>query len=68
MCRRFDLQGLIIRGVENSFRKYGVIQTLYFTNKKNNFPFIINASMTILKERGAVKFTWILVSIVENTK
>jgi lipid II:glycine glycyltransferase (peptidoglycan interpeptide bridge formation enzyme) len=34
--KRFDFEGSMIRGVENSFRKFGAIQKSYFTISKNN--------------------------------
>jgi len=34
---RFDFEGSMIRGVENSFRKFGAIQTPYFSISKDNW-------------------------------
>ena len=42
---RFDFEGSMIRGVENSFRKFGARQTSYFSISKDNRPLAIKCLM-----------------------
>jgi len=38
---RFDFEGSMIKGVEHSFRKFGAIQTPYFTISKGGYPLLL---------------------------
>lgn len=43
--RRFDFEGSMIRGVEHSFRKFGAVQTPYFSITKDNRPLLVKVSL-----------------------
>ncbi len=38
---RFDFEGSMIKGVEHSFRKFGAIQTPYFSISKGRYPLLL---------------------------
>jgi len=52
--RRFDFEGSMIRGVEHSFRKYGAVQTPYFSITKDNRPLPVKASVRLLAVGGSI--------------
>ena len=48
--KRFDFEGSMIEGVENSFRKFGAIQKPYFQITKDNTKFIKKLLMIIARK------------------
>jgi hypothetical protein len=50
--KRFDLEGSMIRGVENSFRKFGAVQTPYFNITKDNRFILTRINGEIRSEIG----------------
>jgi GNAT superfamily N-acetyltransferase len=51
---RFDFEGSMIRGVEESFRKFGAIQMPYFSITRNNLPRIVRVFASRPKIRNIV--------------
>jgi hypothetical protein len=43
--KRFDFEGSMIRGVEHSFRKFGAVQTPYFSISKDSRPFCLQVGL-----------------------
>lgn len=58
--KRFDFEGSMIRSVEHSFRKFGAVQTPYFSIIKDNRPLPVKAGVRLLAVGGSTlrKFGW----------
>ncbi len=52
--KRFDFEGSMIRGVEHSFRKFGAVQTPYFSITKDNRSLLVKASLKLLGVTGNI--------------
>lgn len=52
--RRFDFEGSMIRDVEHSFRKFGGVQTPYFSITKDNRSLLVKASLKLLGVTGNI--------------
>lgn len=54
--QRFDFEGSMIRGVERSFRRFGAVQTPYFTITKDNLSLPAKSALRMLGlTRGALR-------------
>lgn len=52
--KRFDFEGSMIRGVEHSFRRFGAVQTPYFSIARDNRPLPVKASVRLLTAGGSI--------------
>ena len=51
---RFDFEGSMIKGVEQSFRKFGAVQTPYSTVSKGGYPLLLKVYRRVHNKAGKV--------------